>query len=48
MPRKILLIDDDRLQYRVTLAHFSNFPVGDYELDWAQTYEDGLVKLLSG
>jgi two-component system cell cycle response regulator len=48
MPRKILLIDDDRLQYRVTLAHFGNFGAGDYELQWAATYEEGLAKLLSG
>lgn len=48
MSRKILLIDDDRLQYRVTLAHFGNFAAGQYELEWASTYEEGLKKLLSG
>lgn len=48
MPRKILLIDDDRLQYRVTLAHFDNFRAGDFELEWASTYEAGLAKLMSG
>lgn len=48
MARRILLIDDDRLQFRVTQAHFQNFETGPYELDWAATYEEGLAKLLSG
>lgn len=48
MPRKILLIDDDRLQYRLTQANFNNFKGESYELEWAGTYEEGLVKLLAG
>ena len=48
MPRKILLIDDDRLQFRVTQAHFKNFQGEQYELEWASTYEEGLDKLLHG
>lgn len=48
MPRKVLLIDDDRLQYRVTQAHFENFRSEEYELHWASTYEEGLEKLLGG
>ena len=48
MARKILLIDDDRLQYRLTLASFGNFQGEHYELEWASTYEDGLAKLLAG
>jgi two-component system cell cycle response regulator len=48
MPRKVLLIDDDRLQYRVTQAHFENFRSENYELHWASTYEEGLEKLCSG
>lgn len=48
MARKILLIDDDRLQYRVTEAHFRNFGADRYELEWSPTYEDGIEKLLSG
>jgi two-component system, cell cycle response regulator len=48
MPRKVLLIDDDRLQYRVTRAYFENFRADEYELVWATTYEEGLEKLLSG
>ncbi len=46
--RKILLIDDDRLQFRLTQAHFKNFQADKYELEWASTYEDGLEKLLHG
>lgn len=48
MPRKILLIDDDRLQFRVTHAHFQNFETDGYELEWAGTYDEGLAKLLEG
>lgn len=48
MPRKILLIDDDRLQHRLVTAHFKNFVGERYELEWAATYEDGLQKLLTG
>lgn len=46
--RKILLIDDDRLQFRITQAHFKSFQTDLYELDWAATYEEGITKLLSG
>ena len=46
--RKILLIDDDRMQFRLTQAHFKNFRRERYELDWAATYEEGLEKLLHG
>jgi diguanylate cyclase (GGDEF)-like protein len=48
MPRRILLIDDDRLQFRLTQAQFKNFRAEQFELDWAETYEDGLAKLLAG
>lgn len=48
MARKILLIDDDRMQYRLLQAHFKNFQGERYELEWAATYEDGLEKLLHG
>lgn len=46
--RKILLIDDDRLQFRLTEAHLRNFQPEQYQLDWASTYEEGLDKLLHG
>lgn len=48
MTRKILLIDDDRLQFRLTQAHVRSFQTDLYDLDWASTYEEGIVKLLSG
>ena len=48
MPQKILLIDDDRMQFRLVQAHFKNFHADRYELEWAATYEEGLEKLLHG
>ena len=48
MGRKILLIDDDRLQFRVTQGYFNGFQGEPYELEWASTYEEGITKLLSG
>ncbi len=46
--KKVLLIDDDRLQHRLVQAHFERFGPGKYVLEWAQTYEAGLEKLLEG
>jgi two-component system, cell cycle response regulator len=48
MIRKILLIDDDRLQFKVTEALLANFTHERYELEWAGTYEEGVAKLLKG
>ncbi|HWA85244.1 MAG TPA: diguanylate cyclase [Opitutus sp.] len=48
MVRKILLIDDDRMQFRLTQAHFRNFHGEAFELRSAETYEDGLAKLKTG
>lgn len=48
MSRKILLIDDDRMQFRLTQAHFKNFQAETFEIQWAETFEDGLSRLLSG
>src|SRR5688572_514710 len=48
MGRKILLIDDDRLQFRLTQAHFDNFHGERYTLEWAATYEEGIARLCSG
>jgi len=45
---RILLIDDDRMQFRLLQAHFKNFRGAAHELEWASTYEDGLEKLLRG
>jgi diguanylate cyclase (GGDEF)-like protein len=46
--RKILMIDDDRLQFRVTQANFTKFQGELYELEWSSSYEDGLTKILAG
>jgi diguanylate cyclase (GGDEF)-like protein len=48
MPRKILLIDDDRMQFRLAQAHFKNFRAELFDLHWAETFDDGLAQLLSG
>jgi len=48
MTARILLIDDDRLQFRLTRAYFDNFVGRAYALDHAETYEAGLAALLSG
>ena len=48
MLRRILMIDDDRLQFRLAQAHFGKFQGEHYELEWQGTYEDGLARLLSG
>lgn len=48
MLRRILLIDDDRLQFRLTDQMFRSFYGEQFALDWSATYEDGLPKLLSG
>ena len=42
------MIDDDRLQFRLTQGHFKNFQAEIYELEWAATFEDGLARLLAG
>ena len=46
--RKLLLIDDDRVQTRVVQQFVKNFRSGPFDLDAASTYEDGLKKLLEG
>lgn len=48
MVRRVLLIDDDRAQSRLTGAQLKHFPRDHYELDWAGNYEEGLEKLLTG
>lgn len=48
MPRRVLLIDDDRMQCLLTKAHFAKFRQEKFDVDWAETYEKGLKKLLSG
>ncbi|HEY5079885.1 MAG TPA: GGDEF domain-containing response regulator [Opitutaceae bacterium] len=45
---RVLVIDDDRLQFRLVQQHFKNFRDGAYELEWSDTYEAGLARLLTG
>jgi diguanylate cyclase (GGDEF)-like protein len=47
-PRTILLIDDERLQFRLTEALFKNFRGETFALEWAGSYEEGLSLLLGG
>lgn len=47
-PRKILLIDDDRLQHHLVQGFVGKFRSGPWELEVASDYETGLKKLLSG
>ena len=46
--RKILLIDDDRTQQRLMREMVKNFRSGPFELEEAETYGEGLKKLLTG
>jgi diguanylate cyclase (GGDEF)-like protein len=46
--KKILIIEDNLLQYRVTERMLANARIGQFASDWAQTYEDGLRLLLTG
>ncbi len=46
--RRILLIDDDRLQFALTRAQFEQFRTEPFALDYATNYEDGLAQLLAG
>lgn len=48
MARRVLLIDDQPLQFELTRTLLREFRTEDYELDWAPTYEQGLDRLLSG
>ncbi len=48
MNRRILMIDDDRIQFRLVQGLFKNFRGELFELEWAATYEEGLAKLLEG
>ena len=46
--KKVLIIEDNLLQYRVTERLLANARIGRIQSDWAQTYEDGLRLLLTG
>ena len=46
--QRILLIEDDRLQFRVTERMLAHARMARFEVDWAQTFEDGLRMLTTG
>lgn len=48
MKRKVLLIDDERMQYHLVRQLFTRFVGEQYDLDWCSTYEEGLAALLGG
>lgn len=48
MPRRVLLIDDDRMQSMLTKALFGQFRQEKFELEWVDSYEKGLDRLLNG
>ncbi len=46
--QRILIIEDDRLQFRVTERLLANARMARFEISWAQTFEEGLSLLLTG
>ena len=48
MKRKILLIDDERMQYHLVRQLFTRFVGEQFELEWRDSFEEGLGMLLGG
>lgn len=48
MARRVLLIDDQPLQFRLMRMFFEEFRTEKYELDWTESYEKGMAMLLGG
>ncbi|MBI5381678.1 MAG: diguanylate cyclase [Opitutae bacterium] len=48
MARRVLLIDDDRLQERIVRQYLAKLQGEGFALEWAATYEEGLTRLLGG
>ena len=46
--KRLLLIDDDRIQARIVEQQLRVFRRERFEMEWAETYEEGLSRLLSG
>ena len=46
-PQRILIIEDDRLQFRIAEQMLANARMARFVVDWAQTFEDGLRRLLT-
>lgn len=47
-PRPLLLIDDDRLQSRLVEQQLKAFRRERFQMEWQETFEGGLERLLSG
>lgn len=47
-PRRLLLIDDDRLQSRLVEQQLKAFRRERFQMEWQETFEKGLERLLSG
>jgi two-component system, cell cycle response regulator len=45
---RILVIDDDRLQFRLVQEYVRAFRGGVFEVVWAEAYDKGLAELLTG
>lgn len=46
--KRLLLIDDNRVAFEMVSRMVPRFPDGPWDMDWAETYDDGLKRLLSG
>src|SRR3954464_9199817 len=44
-PIRVLLIDDDQDSYILARHKLSKIPGGNFNVDWAATYDDGLVQI---
>ena len=47
-PRRLLWIDDDRLQSRLVEQQLKAFRRERFQLEWQETFERGLERLLTG
>ena len=47
-PVRVLLIDDDEDDYRLTRELFADSDPAGFQLDWVATYRDGLAAMLRG
>lgn len=45
---RVLMVDDDRLQFRLVEQQLRSLGGGRYQLTWCETYETGLEQLLLG
>ncbi len=48
MNRRVLVIEDSRLEFRFVETLFKRFRDDAYDVDWADNYEEGLARLTQG